>query len=1127
MNKPLPVQKGLLFLMRLTLLQLVISSFSMVMAYATDGMGQEILDRKITLKVEGTAFQNVLVLISKQANVKFAYSPEIVEEEKKVSVNVQNTRLADVLSTLLGPEVSFKVIGKQIVLMPLSELAALEEKERTAIESNPVQKVTGKVTDATGAPIPGVNVVVKGTTTGTVTDADGVYSFDIPDGDVTLVFSFIGYATQEVAVGGRATIDVTLEDDIMSLGEVVVVGYGTQEKKEVTGAISQVSGNEIRKSSAVSISNSLAGQVPGLFVNQTNAEPGRDDASIYVRGIGTTGNTAALIVVDGIANRDAISRIDPNDIESITVLKDASAAIYGAQAANGVILITTKKGKSGKPTITYSFNQGFVSPTRKLKLADAALYAKSVNIWRASEGQAALYTDEEIAAFESGASPSTDWIDEVYKSYYLQSRHSLTLNGGSDNTTYFLSVGATNQNGLTTGDETSHYKQYNVRSNVESQVSKQLKIGLNLAGRREDRRWLQYEDQTIYSNTVRAIPTIPATLYGLPAEGRQGFNPLAIAKGPGYLSLIRNVLNGTITGEYKIKQVEGLSVDGFAAIDIVQDFEKHFNQPFTYYTDTNNDGVPEAVQGGPSLSGTYLRQDYVGSQSVTLNAKIKYERTFGVHSVAGFLAYEQNESKGDNFYAQRNQYTSSQIDQLFAGSANTDYFGIDGRAYETARQNYFGRFNYTYNDRYIAQFHFRYDGSSNFPSNKRFGFFPGVSVGWRISEESFLNSSQLVSNLKLRASWGKLGNDRIDPFQYLNTLSYPGNPANGYVIGGGNVNVLNPGVAANPNITWETKTTLDVGLDAGFLENRLTLEFDVFSESRKDILAYRNATVPNYTGLTLPMENIAEVDNKGFDAQVMYRGKVSDVSFNVGGNMSFARNKIIFSDERDLYVTIDDYKRQSTEGHPVGAALVYDYIGIYRTAEDLTTYPGLTAPALGDPIFRDLNEDGVVNNLDRYRLDRTSVPQFQYGITLGAQYKGFDFTAVFQGQARAIQFVRYTFNEGNNGLEYFLENAWSPENPGAALPAFNQGNSNSEMSTLWRRDVSFLRLKNIELGYTLPQSLVSKVGIEKLRFYLNGYNLLTFDKLKKDGMSDPEATNLEAWQYPHTKSINFGLNLTF
>ena len=1119
MNKPKPIQYGLLFVMRVTLLHILITTATMVMAYAIDSDAQGVLDRKVTVHVDGAEVEHVLSLLSKQAKVKFTYNPQNIPLHKKVTLHVTDAKLSDVLTTLLNTSIDFKIVGKQIALKLTHDASASAAEEHTTAQAEePVTtalEVSGKVVDVSGMGLPGVNVLVKGTSAGTSTDSDGLYKVTVPTGEETLVFSFIGYTTQEVVIGGRSTIDVTLQEDILSLSEVVVVGYGTQEKKEVTAAISQVKGEDLLKSSAVSASNALAGRVPGLIVNQSNSEPGGDDATVFIRGKSTTGNNSALIVVDGIANRDGISRIDPNDIESITVLKDASAAIYGAQSGNGVILITTKRGKIGKPTISYSFNQGFVSPTRVVKMADAGLFLRSVNADDIANGRTPTYSDQQIAQYESGELPSTDWVKESFKNYSLQNRHSITLSGGSENVKYFVSGGTAFQDGIVKRDNTTAYRQYNIRSNIDAKVSEMLSQGFNLAGPSDNRNFLQVEQNNLFQAALLGLPTMPATIDGLPTSGRLNYNPLAVAEGPGYNKLERNVLNGTLKAKYLIPGIEGLSADGFAAIDVVQDFQKQWTQPYTFYERNTTTG---AIDAKKSPSSNQLRQDFLRSQSITLNAKLNYERVFGDHSIAAFVAYEQNEFRQDLFYTQRSDFETDQVDQLFAGSADGQM--NDGSARETARQNYFGRVSYSLKDKYMAQVHFRYDGTNIFPADKRFGFFPGVSLGWRISEEAFLADNAVVSNLKLRASWGKLGNDRIDPFQYLSLFGY----GSGYVIDGDNVNTLNEGVSPNPNVTWEKKTTFNVGVEAGFLDNKLTFELDVFSDKNRDILWQRNATVPNYTGLQLPRENIGKVDNKGFDGQVLYRNQIGDLSYSVGGNMTFAKNKVVFLDEG---ATVPSYQRRA--GKPVGDVsnltndLAYQVIGVYRTQSDLDTYPGFSGKRLGDLIYKDMNKDGLITGDDRVRLDQTNVPQMQYGINLGAQLKGFDFTVLFQGQARAQQYLTYNFSNISNGIEYYLKNAWSATNPNAELPAINRS---KEINTLWVRDVSFLRLKNIELGYSIPRALTSKVGIQTLRLYVNGYNLLTFDKLRKDGLADPENINIQSWRYPHTKSINFGLNVT-
>jgi len=1117
MNNLKSIQNGLWFIMRVTLLNILITSVTIMMANAVETRGQNVLDRRVSIDVVNTEIQDVLSMLSKEADVKFTYSPKLIEAARKVTLHVEDQKLSDVLPQILHSDVSYKVIGQQIALkMEMAPAVALSAiNAATAVDFT----VTGKVTDFTGAGLPGVSVMVKGTTIGTSTDGDGVYKLNVPSGDVILVFSFIGYATEEVPVNNQTTVDKMMSEDIMSLNEVVVVGYGTQERKDVTGAISQVNNADIMKSSAISVSNSLAGRVPGLIVNQTNSEPGRDDARILVRGVGTTGNTQPLIVVDGIANRDGISRIDPNDIESMTVLKDASAAIYGAQAANGVILITTKKGKNGTPKINYTFNQGFVSPTRKLKLADAPLYLRSLMRLGVTN-----VTEDSIRRYQSGELKSTDWYDEVYKSYSLQSRHNISLSGGTDNVTYYMSVGTANQNGLIRNDNKTEYRQYNFRSNIEAHVSERFKIGLQLAGRRENRNWLQFDGNTVYSATIRAVPVMPATINGFPTSGYQNYNPLAVVDGPGYRNQKNDVFNGTLTAEYKLPFVEGLSVDGFAAVDIFNTTGKQWYQSYNYYSQ-DADGSLVKHGDAVALDQNYLRQDYQSQRSVTLNAKIKYARTFGLHDISGFLAYEQNEVNADTSFVRRIGYESTQVDQLFAGSADAGNSQNTGKAYQTARQNYFGRIGYSYNDRYLAQFHFRYDGSYRFPDDGRWGFFPGVSLGWRMSEENFLKNNATISNLKLRGSWGKLGNDRVDAFQFMNKFTVA-DPGWGYVIGGKNVNILNPGVAANPNITWETKTTTDIGLDLGLLNNKLTAEIDYFFEKRNNILGPRNVTVPVYTGLDLPDENIRKVNNRGIEAAVTYRSTVGDVSYSVGGNFTYARSKMIFADEGNSWP--EAY--QKAEGHVLGSYLALDYVGIYRTDADLAngTHLGFNnnAPKRGDPLYRDVNGDGLVDNKDRIRIDRSGVPQMQYGINLGAQYKGFDISALFQGQALAVRYLRYSFSPGANGMEYFLKNAWAEDNQGGTLPALNKGNTTDQLSTLWLRSVNFIRLKNVELGYTLPKLMVAKVGLENVRFYVNGYNLLTFDKYKKDGLPDPETTDVEGWQFPQTKSINFGLNVT-
>ncbi|WP_345955764.1 SusC/RagA family TonB-linked outer membrane protein [Mucilaginibacter sp. PAMB04168] len=1049
---------------------------------------------KITLQLNNVSLTKALELIEAKSDYYFVYSEQANLNKLTVNISSVNEPVPSVLNRmLLNSGFTFEPTTNNLIIIK---------------PSGNQQQVLGVIYDENKVPIPGVSVKVKGASRTSITNAQGAFTIEANTGDV-LVVSYIGYKTVEVPVTGN-NITVNLELADQNLNEVVVVGYGTQLKKEVTNAVSQVRGSEIRKSSAPAISNALAGRVPGLIVNQRNGEPGRDEATLLVRGLGTTGNNSPLIVIDGVANRDGISRIDPNDVETISVLKDASASIYGAQAANGVILVTTRRGKTGKSQFNYSFNQGFVSPTRLVKMADASLYARTINDIDLQAGRTPTFNGTQLSNFANGTSPSTDWQAEVLKDYSVQNRHSLTMSGGSEKVKYFLSAGTSYQNGLQQRDETTKFKQYNFRTNIDAQASKRLTIGFDVAGRRENQNFLQQEQQVLYQSALLGDPTTPATINGLPTAGRQNNNPLAIAEGPGFDKTELNLINSTFRFKYDVPKLTGLFIDGFAAYDFTQTLRKVWAQPWTYYSQNNTGAVAPTVFGPNSLQQTYNRV-----QSLTLNAKINYAKTFGKHNLSAFLAYEQNEIRTDNFAASRANFASPLIDQLFAGNAGTQQ--NTGSAIESARQNYFGRVSYDYEKKYLFQAILRYDGSQIFPEGNRFGLFPGLSAGWVISEEAFMKDISWLSNLKLRASWSKLGNDRVDPFQFLNQFTY----GSGYVFGGNtDVLVLNPGVAANPFITWEKQITQDIGLEAGFFRNKLTFEFDAFFNKRDDILGPRNITVPQYTGLLLPSENIQRVSNKGFDGTINYNGQIGKARYTVGGNFTYNKSNLKFADEGNIY----QYDYQKAEGNPLGSPLIYNVIGIYQTAADIAAHPAQNTPRLGDYIYEDVNKDGIVTPDDRVRLPYSNIPQIQFGLNLSVSYQGFDLSALIQGQAKARQYMDYTVNLGTNGPDYFLANAWRPD--ATANPLARVGRSIALNSSFYQ-DVAFARLKNIELGYTIPQAVLNKVGVQALRVYVNGYNLFTVDGLKSKGLTDPENVNEKGWRYPLTKSINFGVNLTF
>ena len=742
------------------------------------------------------------------------------------------------------------------------------------------KQVSGKVTSLENEPLPGVSIVVKGTTKGVSTDFDGNYSIaDVLDNDM-LVFSYLGFKTKEVLVGSQSTVNVVLEEDITTLEDVVVVGYGSKKKAEVTGAVAQVSGELTSKNPNANFTTSLAGRLPGLVINQTTAEPGRENISILVRGQGTFRDNSVLIVIDGVIGADGLSGLDPQDIESVSVLKDASAAIYGARAANGVILVTTKRGKTGKPVLNYTVNSSFSSPIRFAKRASAleyALQAKAITDRDPVNVVPVLFSDAEIDAFRASGFESTDWFREVYDHTSFQLRHNLSLRGGTERVNHFTSLGLTQREGIINTDNRTDVNQYNFRSNIDLRPTDRIKVSLDLSGRFDNNEYFAPDSFNVLLNTARGLPTDVGLIDGMPIKfnsTNDGANPFAFVQDDsGYRRNENTLFNGKLSLEYQIPQVEGLSVGGWANVRFVQNFGKIFERPFSQYIlEDNGDLTEDIIDIETKVTETYGR-----TRDITSNFRIAYSNTFGKHSVNSFLSYEQSILKFNYTEASRRGFLSNDIDQLSSGSVDTQENGA--LASEETRQNYFGRIAYDFAKKYFAQFQFRYDGSFNFPEGNRFGFFPSVSLGWRVSEENFLKDSQIISNLKLRGTWGEVGNDRVPAFQFLNRFGVDGS----FPFGTGNLTdftvVSQVGSVANPNITWETETKRNIGLDLGLFKNKLTLELDLFKDNRTGILTPRNVTVPIFTGIVnRPDENIGETENKGFEIVLGYRNDFGNLA---------------------------------------------------------------------------------------------------------------------------------------------------------------------------------------------------------------------------------------------------------
>lgn len=1017
--------------------------------------------------------------------------------------------------------------------------------------------VKGKVIDKDSGPLIGVSILVKNTTTGAVTDIDGSYSLSVPDANATLVFSYTGFVSQEIALAGRTTLDVTMATDNLLLNEVVVVGYGVQKKETVTGSVTSVKGSDLVKSPAVNVSNSIAGRMAGVVAVNGSGEPGYDGSGIRIRGSNTLNNNSALIVIDGIPQRaGGLDRLNPNDIEKISVLKDASAAIYGARAANGVILITTKRGKISKPELSYSFNQGYTQATILPELADAAQYTEMLNDldiyglpaneWAAAtqaykttgtytrpNGQVrkAPFQPEDFVKYKDGSDPwghpNTDWYAETLKEWSPQQRHNMQLTGGSENLKYMASLGYQNQDGIYINSATG-YKQYDMRINLDAKINEFISINMGVLGRQENRFFPTKPASAIFRMLMRGKPQQPAYWPdGRPGPDiENGENPVVITTNQtGYDDDKRDYFQTNGQLDIKIPGIKGLKFSGTAAIDKLSQNNKRWETPWTLYergTGFEADGVTPklvAAKRGPAEPRLTLGNNT--QLNILLGGVLNYERTFNSHNLNVLVGSNRETISGTNFNAFRRFFISPALDQLFAGGDLEKNNG--GGAFERARLNYFGRVAYNYQEKYLLEFLWRYDGSDIFPEETRYGFFPSVMAGWVLSSEKFMESFPVINYLKLRGSWGQMGNDQIDPpYQYLATYGF-----RSYILNNVETKTLFETRIPNTNLTWEVATNMNIGLEGSILNDKVTFEFDYFNNLRTNILWTKNASVPQSTGLTLPRQNIGEVENKGFDAMIGYRSSIGAFKFSVNVNGGYAKNKILFWDEAP-----GAPEWQRTTGRPMNTVQAYVYDGVFATQEEINAekidYKAIVNTLRpGDMKYKDHNGDGKITPDDQVRTDFNDIPTFQGGINLIASYKGFDLNILFQGSAGAKRYVSpgEMGNIGNFLLEMY-EDRWTVENPSSVHPRIANRSDQyfSSNNTYWFRSTDYIRLKNVEIGYNLPEALVKKAGMTSLRVYFNGLNLLTFTKFTA---FDPETSSNTGQYYPQQRVINGGLTVTF
>jgi len=999
--------------------------------------------------------------------------------------------------------------------------------------------VKGEVKNQAGESIVGASVVEKGTMNGTISDFDGNFQLTVSKPDAVLQVRFIGFIAQEILLEGQSTLTVVLKEDDKQLEEVVIVGYGSQKKESVVGAISQVSAKELLKSPAANISQAIAGKIPGVVTSQTSGAPGSDDTQIYIRGRATfAGDGQPLILVDGVER--AYSQIAPDDIESISVLKDASAtAVYGVRGANGVMLITTKRGQDQKPTVSLTANWQSQSPTRKDTYLDSHQSVVLLEEALANDGLPSQFSAADIDMYKKSVAgqlsgldamlyPNVDWYSSVLRSSAPAQRYNVNIQGGTKRMRYFVSGEYYDQQGLYQnlsldkyGNESNTgYRRYAFRANMDFTLTQNLSASINFGTRFEERHGPNTNESATFNEVFYELNHTPGWIFPVTYQIKNGETDVTLYGGSsqyqnniagrlakaGFYRATNTINETNFIADYKMDWLTpGLKARGMVSFDYNSFYNRKFTAGFATHelNDRNNFQSIDAY----NKFNTDTELSYAGNQQTTLyklymEYQLNYARKFGKHDVTGMVLYNQNDYRYQAELAQR-------------------YQGLVGRV------------TYGYDDRYLAEFNAGFNGSENFMQGKRFGFFPSLSLGWRLSNEDFMASaSSWLDNLKLRASYGQVGNDKYSGQRFLYTQKWT-QISNAYYFGTTGYTGIYEGQYPNYDVTWERANKYNFGVEFSFWDRLLSGNIDLFHEQRNDILT-SYLTRPEWVGVTMSPGNLGKTQNQGYEIELRHNNKIGrDFNYNVGLTYSHARNEILNMDEPEGKTA---YRKR--EGHPID-----QYFGLvadgFVTSADLanTEFPVSTYGdvKVGDLKYRDINNDGFIDDRDETFIGYSNIPENSYSLSLGFDYKGFGFSMMLQGVDHVSRYydaeAMYAFVNGGKVKEHHL-NRWDPSKSEAdnlasakypLLHYDSNGDHNQRTNSFFLQNGAFMRLKNIELSYTLPKAWTQPAGISDCRFYINGNNLITWDHL--DGLTDPESNGSN--RYPIMRTVNLGVNLKF
>jgi TonB-linked SusC/RagA family outer membrane protein len=1157
MKKIRPNDDLLFTLMRITVIQCFLAIVVVGVSLAHTGRGQSALDQKVNLSIENQEVKTILRLLEKQTNVKFVYSSRMIQAERKATLKVQNGTLALVLDQLLKPlQLTYKASDDLIVIRPVNALnEAVDDNAQSSLDNRLMivdRTISGTVREEAGPPLPGVSIVLKGTQIGASTDANGKFTLTVPNGEATLVLSFVGFLSQEIVVpASQSTITVDMKVDTKALEEVVVVGYGTQKKESLTGAISTVTSKDLdRVHGGATVSSGLAGKIPGVTFRMPDGRPGAS-ANVQIRNMGSP-----LFVIDGI-QQDAgqFNNLAPNDIESITVLKDASAAIYGVRAANGVVVVTTKRGRMGtKNTINIDAYTGWQNWSRFPNVVNDSYQ------WQLGRAEAEVnqygstsLTPAELEKYREGTQmgyQTFNWKDFIVQKNAPLNSVNINFTGGTDKISYYVSGTRLFQYSVLGREFT--FARNNLQSNVDAQITDNLKVGIQINGRIETRDnpgipggddyWLPRfailrnrpferpyaNDNPLYLNDIKHNET------------NWAYNNKRLG---GYATNIWRVLQSNMYAEYKIPGIKGLTARGMYSYYIADQVLNGHEYTYQAYTYNPTDDTYKVTGGSTNpwrerRTRKIMRNVYQG--------QLSYNQTFGQHTVGGVFVAERQEERDQEQWVHSVPSTNVLPLMYFA---NTDTY--DDRDDQWARIGYIGRINYNYANRYYLEMSARRDASWKFAPDRRVGVFPSASVGWRISEERFVKNligeRSILDDLKLRASYGILGDDNIGigPYDYLPGYNY--NQGTAILSGNAIVTSRDKGQIIN-NITWFKSKITDIGADFSLFGTKITGSVDYFERLRTGLRGRKyDIQVPSELGYSLPDENVNSDSQRGWEGALVYNNKVGELSYQIGGNVSFTRSRFE-SSYKPIFNNSWDRYRNSSEGRYQNIFWGYQVTGQFQTQQEINEYPvnidgqGNRTLLPGDLIYKDVNEDGVINGLDERPIGYTTggQPNVNFGLNFTVNWKGFAFNADFSGGAM------YSWNQNweqrwayqNDGaLNALFLDSWRRTDPfdrnsawvPGTYPALrynDRSHSNyNRNSTFWLTNVRYIRARTIELSYALPKSLIEKVKMQRARIYINAYNLFSIDNLKKYG-TDPEITDENGLQYPQNKFVNLGINLS-